>query len=158
MPSNNARTMKIPLVPLAKDSVLLPGVTLRIPISNRPDIPQLLTSLFSRASSRSSKSVLVGCVPINSPFLSKDGQQLLEDSDREGQRALDAVVTDPSQATKGDLFGYGTIARVIGVQGRAKVEPYLLAEGVKRFSVRNVTKESPYFEAEVAPYDEPGMT
>lgn len=158
MASNNStRAMKIPLVPLARDSVLLPGVTLRIPISNRPDIPLLLTSLFSRASSRSSKSpVVVGCVPLNSPYLSKDGQQLLEDADRGGQRSLDTV-TDPSQASKADLFGYGTIAKVIGVQGRAKVEPYLLVEGAKRFSIRKITKESPHFEAEVIPYDEPGM-
>lgn len=156
MASNNARTMKLPLVPLARDSVLLPGVTLRIPITNRPDIPLLLTSLFSRASSRSSKSVLVGCVPLNSPYLSKDGQQLLEDTDREGQRTRDATVTDPSQATKNDLFGYGTIAKVIGVQGRTKAEPYLLVEGAKRFQIRKILKESPYFEAEVIPYDEPG--
>ncbi|KAL1955151.1 hypothetical protein VTO42DRAFT_8966 [Malbranchea cinnamomea] len=156
MTSNNTRTMKIPLVPLPKDSVLLPGVTLRIPITNRPDIPQLLASLFSRASAKSNKSsVLVGCVPLKSPYLSKDGQRLLEDSDREAQHAAETAVTDPSKATKRDLFGYGTIAKVIGVQGRAKVEPYLLVEGAKRFSIRKITKESPYFEAEVVPYDEP---
>lgn len=150
--------MKVPLVPLAKDSVLLPGVTLRIPISNRQDVPLLLTSLFSRASSRSSKSsVVVGCIPLGSPLLSKDGQQLLESPEQETKSHLDTNETDPSQASKGDLFSYGTIAKVIGVQGRSKVEPCLLVEGVKRFSIHKMTKETPYFEAEVVPHEEPGM-
>ena len=149
--------MKVPLVPLAKESVLLPGVTLRIPISNRQDIPLLLTSLFSRASSRSSKSsVVVGCVPLSSPLLSKDGQQLLESREQETNSHLDTNESDPGQASKGDLFSYGTIAKVVGVQGRSKVEPCLLVEGAKRFSIRKITKESPYFEAEVVPHDEPG--
>jgi ATP-dependent Lon protease len=158
MASGNGRTMKLPLVPLARDSVLLPGVTLRIPIANRQDIPLLLTNLFSRASSRSSKSsILVGCVPLDSPFLSKDGQKLLGGAEQDARHSVDQAETDPGNASKSDLFSYGTIARVIGVQGRAKVEPYLVVEGAKRFSIRKIVKEKPYFEAEVAPHDEPGM-
>lgn len=148
MASSNSRTMKLPIIPLAKGTLLLPGTTLRIPLADRPDIPILLTSVFSQSSQRYSNApVIVGCVPLGSPLLSKDGQRLLDNGSKESRRA-----------TKGDLFGYGAVAKVIGVQGRPNAEPYMLVEGAKRLFVRKITKDKPHFEAEVTVYDEPGIS
>ncbi|KAH8705118.1 putative LON domain serine protease [Talaromyces proteolyticus] len=153
MGPNNGKTAKLPLVPLAKDTVLLPGVTMRIPLTNRPDIANLLSSLVNRAKR---DNILIGCVPLASPRLSKDGQQLIEngsDSQNEGFENIDA-----GQARKGDLFNYGTIAKLVGVQRRVYSEPYLLVEGVRRLSVEKVIRERPFFEAEVTANDEPVPT
>ncbi|KKZ67889.1 lon protease like 2, peroxisomal [[Emmonsia] crescens] len=155
MGTNSSRSTSIALLPLARDSVLLPGVTLRIPLSDRPDIPLLLTSLFSKSSSKTGNAAtLVGCVPLNSPFLSKDGKQLLDNVDRASTRSAASRTVEPAKASKHDLFSYGTVAKVVGVQGRPNSEPYLLVEGLRRFSIRKVTNETPFFEADVTLHDE----
>lgn len=149
----NNRT-KIPLVPLAKGSVLLPGVTLRIPVSNRPDLANLLSSLVDKPSRRDANTITFGCVPLSSPFLGRDGQQLLEGADSDSDRKSDYDVIDAGQARKEDLFRYGTIGKVIGVQRRAYSEPFLLVQGQQRFSIKKVLRDRPYFEAEVFLHDE----
>lgn len=156
MGSNNGRATKLPLVPLAKGSVLLPGVTLRIPVSNRPDLANLLSSLVDRPK-RDGSSITFGCIPLSSPFLSRDGQQLLEGSDADETRREEWDSIDAGQARKDDLFGHGTIGKVIGVQRRAYAEPFLLVQGAQRFTVKRILKDRPYFEAEVLPHDEIGM-
>lgn len=157
MGSNNGKTTKLPLIPLPKDSVLLPGVTLRIPVSNRPDIANLLSSFLNRTTSvkRDGNAVTIGCVPLSSPYLSKDGQHLLEDGTESSQR-LEYEAVDPAQARREDLFTYGTVGKVIGVQRRAYAEPYLLVEGARRFTIGRITKERPFLGAEVILLDEPG--
>jgi ATP-dependent Lon protease len=148
-------TATIPLIPLPKDSVLLPGVTLRIPISTRPDVPLLLQSAFSQAAqSRKGSSLTVGCIPLNSPYLSRDGQQLLENNGEDGRRRQERLDIDPAKAAKDDLFRYGTVAKLIGVQGRSNSEPSLLVEGIRRFRVDRVVQQKPYLQAEVTFYDE----
>lgn len=157
MGTNSSRSTSIALLPLARDSVLLPGVTLRIPLSDRPDIPLLLTSLFSKSSSKTGNAAtLVGCVPLNSPFLSTDGKQLLDNVDRASTRSAASRTVEPAKASKHDLFSYGTVAKVVGVQGRPNSEPYLLVEGLRRFSIRKITNETPFFEADVTLHDEIG--
>jgi ATP-dependent Lon protease len=89
--------------------------------------------------------------------LSKDGQQLLEGHDQESKSSSDPVAADVSRVVKEDLFAFGTAAKVIGVQGRANADPYLLVEGIRRFSVRRVTKERPFFEADVVLHEDAGM-
>ncbi|KAJ5832371.1 hypothetical protein N7474_000682 [Penicillium riverlandense] len=153
MGSNNGRATKLPLVPLAKGSVLLPGVTLRIPVSNRPDLANLLSSLVDRPK-RDGSSITFGCIPLSSPFLSRDGQQLLEGSDTDETRREEWDAIDAGQARKDDLFRHGTIGKVIGVQRRAYAEPFLLVQGAQRFTVKRVLKDRPYFEAEVLIHDE----
>ena len=151
-----AATATIPIVPIAKDSVLLPGVNLRVPVSHRPDIPALLSSAFTRSSfSRNASTTLtIGCLPLNSPYLSKDGLQLLESPQNESGRRKERKDINPGKATKEDLFSYGVLAKIIGVQGQPSSEPYLLVEGVQRFRVTRITQERPYFEAEVTFYDD----
>ncbi|KAK2746360.1 hypothetical protein FQN57_003242 [Myotisia sp. PD_48] len=159
MASGNGRTMRIPLIPLAKDSVLFPNTNLRIPLTDRPDIPALLTSLFSKHPKprQNNTPILVGCIPLSSPLLSKDGQLLVGvDEEDERARVLDSLNTIyPATADKNDIFRYGTLAKVLGVQGRAQSEPQLLVEGAKRFAVRKFVREKPFLEAEVIVYDEP---
>jgi ATP-dependent Lon protease len=151
MGSTNGKTTKVPLVPLAKDTVLLPGVTLRISLTNRPDIANLLSSLLTRGKR---DNLLIGCVPLASPRLSRSGQQLIENaSDAQNE---DFENTDAGQARKGDLFQHGTVARIVGVQRRVYSDPYLLVEGVRRFSVVKVLKERPFFEAEVTLHEDVG--
>lgn len=152
------QTAKLPLIPLPKDSVLLPGLTLRIPVANRPDIPILLSSAFTKATSsrRDASSLSVGCVPLNSPFLSRDGQQLLDSKVGESGTKQERIDINPGKASKDDLFTYGTVAKIVGVQGRPSSQPYLLVEGVRRFRIDRFAQERPYFEAEVTYYDEEG--
>ncbi|KAL6248465.1 hypothetical protein RBB50_004720 [Rhinocladiella similis] len=145
----------IPLIPLARDSVLLPGVTLRISVSNRADIPLLLSSAFQRAtrSRVGTASLPVGCVPINSPYLSADGRELLDSSKKESSGHIENDI-DPGNATKKDLFKYGTLAKIIGVQGNSNSDPYLVVEGVQRFRIDKIRHEKPNFEAEVTFYED----
>ncbi|RAO69936.1 uncharacterized protein BHQ10_005948 [Talaromyces amestolkiae] len=151
MGSTNGKTTKLPLVPLAKDTVLLPGVTLRISLNNRPDVANLLSSLVNR-SRRDNSPITIACVPLASPRLSKDGLQLIENGTEPENQEEESV--DAGQARKEDLFKYGALAKVVGVQRRVYSEPYLLVEGVKRLSVVKVLKERPFFEAEVLLHDE----
>lgn len=154
MGSTNGKTTKLPLLPLAKDTVLLPGVTLRISLNNRPDVANLLSSLVNR-SRRDNSPITIACVPLASPRLSKDGLQLIENGTEPENQEEESV--DAGQARKEDLFKYGALAKVVGVQRRVYSEPYLLVEGVKRLSVVKVLKERPFFEAEVLLHDEIGM-
>ncbi|KAK5257828.1 hypothetical protein LTR40_009113, partial [Exophiala xenobiotica] len=145
----------IPLIPLAKDSVLLPGVTLRISVTNRADIPLLLSSAFQRAtrSRGGAASLPIGCVPVNSPYLSADGRELLDSAEKESSGHIEPEV-EPGSATKKDLFKYGTLAKIIGVQGTSNSDPYLVVEGVQRFRIDKIRHEKPNFEAEVTFYED----
>lgn len=149
---------RIALLPLARDSILLPGCTLRIPLSNRPDVPVLLASLFSKSSQqKTSSSTIIGCIPLKSPLLSVDGKQLLDSKAGESGRGKEADHISPAKATANDLFKYGTVAKIIGVQGRPASEPYLLVEGVKRFTVATIIQETPYMEADIRTCDDEGV-
>lgn len=154
MGSNSGRTAKLPLVPLAKGTVLLPGVTLRIPVSNRPDLTNLLSSLVDRPSKRDGTTITFGCVPLSSPFLSRDGQQLIEGDDSDESQKEDYESIDAGQARKDDLFRHGTVGKVIGVQRRAYSEPFLLVQGTQRFTVKKILRDRPYFEGEVQLHEE----
>jgi ATP-dependent Lon protease len=150
---SSGRTIKLPLVPLAKGTVLLPGVQLRIPVSNRPDLTNLLSSLVDKPSKRDSQ-ITFGCIPFNSPFLSRDGLQLIEGDDSDEVQKEEYEAIDAGQARKEDIFSHGTVAKVIGVQRRAYSEPFLLVQGSQRFTVKKFLRDRPYFEAEVALHDE----
>ncbi|RMZ75670.1 hypothetical protein DV737_g5167, partial [Chaetothyriales sp. CBS 132003] len=110
-------TSTIPLIPLARDAVLLPGVTLRIPVSGRADVSLILSSAFQRTRSRTvSTNIPIGC--------------------------------------KEDLFAFGTLAKIAGVQATPGHEAHLIVEGLQRFRIDKVVHERPYFEAEVTFYEE----
>jgi ATP-dependent Lon protease len=139
----------LPIIPLAEGSVLLPGLTLRIPLQGRGDIAAILANIYSKAATPTPdhSSVTVGCLPVNSPYLSSDGQKLLDDGNDSKRRPVAAI--NPAHATKDQLFSVGTLAKVSGVQGKRRGELALVVEGVSRFQVNSFVKDRPYFEAEV---------
>lgn len=149
-------TTTIPIIPLARDGILLPGVALRIPVADRADIPVLLSSAFQRASRTRSGSanIPIGCVPINTRYLSPDGNQLLESDEKESESDSDSEDVDPGKAKREDLFRYGTLAKIIGVQGHPSSQPYIAVEGVQRFRINKFIHDKPYFEAEVTFYED----
>lgn len=152
-------TRTLPLVPLPHSTVLLPGVVARIPLQNRADVAAILAHIYSKASTPrpESNSVTVGCVPLNSPYLSPDGKQLIEYGDAKDNRTA-AGQTDPGLARKPDLFMYGTMARVTGVQGKRPGELNLMVEGVCRFKIGKMVKERPYFEAQVVLHEDEAVS
>lgn len=153
------KPVSLHLIPLAKDTVLLPGIVLRIPVAaNRPDIPALLSNIYSQAATKTTTqrldSINVACVPLSSPLLSRHGQRMISQNDR-SPRPNPRSDIQPSDATKDDLFGYGVAAKISGVEGRGSGEFALLVEGVARIKIEKVTQERPFFQSEVTYiYDE----
>ena len=147
----------LPLLPLARDSVLLPGITLRVPLQHRPDIQALLTSVYSRASTPKldATTVSIGCVPLNSPFLSTDGQNLLEDGDSKRHVRPEMFDVNPAKADQENLFHYGTVAKISGVQGRRQ-DLALIVEGVSRFRIERFTQFKPFISAEITYLEDDG--
>lgn len=146
----SSKSQPLPILPLPKGIVLLPGVTLRIPVAGRSDVLALLTSIYSRSKTPrpDAAAVPIGCVPLSSPLLSSDGQQLIEGQDRPRQEQDDDHWT-PEDVTKEDLFAFGTVGKISGVHGRRLQEMTLVVEGLRRFRIDRVTKEKPFFEANV---------
>lgn len=141
------------IIPLARNTVLLPGIVLRIPIAgNRTDIPALLSNIYSRTASKTprdrSDNANVVCVPLSSPYLTPSGQKVTSQDGR-NSKIGERPEVDPSNATKDDLFRCGVAAKITGVEGRGTGEFALLVEGLTRVRIEEVIKERPYFEAEV---------
>ena len=64
---------------------------------------------------------------------------------------------NPASATKDDIFGLGTAAKISGVEGRGTGEFALLVEGIARVRIHKVTQERPFFEADVSYEYDDGM-
>lgn len=150
-----SKSATLPLIPLVRGSVLLPGTTLRIPVSNRPDIPPLLTSAYAQAAALrgNATSIVLGCVPLNSPLQSAEGQLLIGGPEVQTLAELQDLNRHPSGAEKEDLFEYGTVAKISGVQG-SRSDLVLIVEGVRRFKIHKITQERPFYEAKVTYLDE----
>ncbi|KAI1503871.1 Lon protease C-terminal proteolytic domain-containing protein [Biscogniauxia marginata] len=147
-PPSQSATM--PVIPLAKGSVLFPGSIVRIPVSaSRSDIPALISSVYTRASkgSRRVDQVPVVCVPLSSPLLGPKGQHLLEKSPEKYRELLEA---NTSNIRKDRIYGYGVSAKITGIQGQNGAEFNLLVQGISRVTIDKVTQEQPCFEAKVS--------
>ena len=157
MASNRSRII-IPIIPLARGSVLLPGVTHRIPIQDRADVPALLTAIYADvvSSKRDGSTVVAGCVPLCSPLLSPEGQKLLEDSE-DRVRNTAKQLSDPNQVKlETDMFVYGTTVKITGIQGRRQSELRLVVEGLQRFRIERFTQFKPFVQCEVTIVPEDG--
>ena len=143
----------LPLLPLPRGLVLLPGVTLSVPISNRPDITSLLALVLARANTPRSDAISIGCVPLTSQLLNPEGQNLIEGTHEQNEGGRDIPV---SEARKEDLFRFGTVARISAVQGELSHDAVLVLEGMRRFRVKKVKQRRPFFEAEVTYIEEQG--
>ncbi|KAI0435323.1 ATP-dependent protease La [Xylaria sp. FL1042] len=148
----------VPVVPLAKGTVLFPGSLLRIPVPpSRSDIPALISNVYTRASkgSRRVDQVPVACVPLTSPLLSRRGQLLLEKDrgqllrEKDPEQYNDLLEPDNRNLKKDRLYGYGVTAKITGIQGQNGAEFILLVQGISRVSVDKVTQDQPFFEAKV---------
>ena len=82
---------------------------------------------------------------------------MLEDGGRKRVRTIDNDETNPGDADHRDLFMYGTVAKISGVQGRRADDLSLIVEGIRRFRIDRFTQMRPYFEAEVAYLDDEGI-
>lgn len=145
---DTAKSTSLPVIPLPKGTVLLPGIAMMISVSaSRPDIHSLLADIYSKGGWKGQKMkyINVACVPLNSPYLTRHGQKMIS---RDGQ-ALPSKDVQPETARKEDLFGYGVAAKIKSVQGQNAEDISLLVEGIARIRVDNVTQERPYFEADV---------
>ncbi|XTI83508.1 ATP-dependent protease-like protein La [Cenococcum geophilum] len=145
---SKAEPKVLPILPLTSPSVLLPGVTLRVPITNRADVTAVLAKIYSRATTaKPDATITVGCVPLNSTLVSKNGKLLLDEGDGDARTKGKAVYeSDPVVAKNKDLFGFGCVAKVSGVQGRRQGELALVVEGLGRFRIEKILQEKPYFE------------
>ncbi|KAH7395127.1 ATP-dependent protease-like protein La [Phaeosphaeria sp. MPI-PUGE-AT-0046c] len=146
-------TKVLPLIPLAPPLAVLPGTTLKIPITNRSDVAAILAKIYSISpTAKPDASITVACVPLNSNTISpQDGRLLIEDGAKTGNTVYES---DPMQATKKDVFGYACVAKISGVQGRRQGDLSLIVEGLERVQVLDVVQERPYFEGELAAVDE----
>lgn len=150
-PSHSAT---LPIIPLPHGIVLLPGTIQRIPVSpSRPDIPALLSTVFTRAAASGSngriETVPIACVPQArlSPLMGPNGQLLIEN----GERDYSKVAQDDSgrKISKSDLFSCGVAAKITGVEGRGTGDFSLIVEGVTRVKVEKIYQTQPYFEGKV---------
>lgn len=144
----------LPILPLLNGSVLLPGVILRIPVSDRPDAALLISSQ-AKTSKGDLGALSLGCVPLILSKTEEEDQKSTTGSYPSDFEELESLDTKAS-IRKGDLFGYGTLARITGVQG-TRSELILTVQGVSRFKINRVTKVQPFFEAKVTHFDENGM-
>jgi ATP-dependent Lon protease len=146
------------MIPLAPPLAVLPGTTLKIPITNRADVAAILAKIYSISpTAKPDAAITVACVPLNSNQLSgRDGKLLIEDGShhKEGE----GFEQDPVLATKKDIFGYACIAKVSGVQGRRQGELSLVVEGLERVRVEEVVQERPYFEGVLGTVEELGTS
>lgn len=133
--------------------MLLPGVTLSIPILNRPDIASILALVLARGHTPRSDATSIGCVPLTSQLLNSEGQNLIQGKNEPNGRRAEVSA---GEARKEDLFRYGTVARISALQGGLSQDAVLVLEGVKRFRINKIKQRKPFFEAEVTYIDEQG--
>lgn len=155
-PSKTRATKVLPLIPLAPPLAVLPGTTLKVPITNRADVAAILAKIYSISpTAKPDAAITVACVPLCSNQLSRHGTLLIEEG-KDGKSVKGKVVfeSDPVNATKRDIFGYGCIAKVSGVQGVRQGDLSLIVEGLERVEIVDVLQERPYFEGELRGVDE----
>lgn len=145
------QTATLPLIPLARGSILLPGLVQRIPVtSSRPDIPALLAHVYERAATKGPDgridSVPIACVPVSSPLVGPNGQRITDAEEIDDSQIEDV---NPGSAKKADLYNFGVAAKIIGIDGRGTGEFALRVEGTTRIRVDNITRERPFFEGKV---------
>ena len=154
------QTAKLPLIPLARGTILLPGLVQRIAVnSTRPDIPALLALVYERTAAKGPDGridgIPIACVPVSSPLVGPKGQLLIEDAEDIDSSQIEDI--NPGTAKKKDLYNFGVAAKIIGIDGRGTGEFALRVEGTSRIRVESITRERPYFEAKVTYFTDEGV-
>lgn len=151
----------LPIIPLARGSVLLPGLVQRVTVSSsRPDIPALLAHVYERAATKGPDAridgVPIACVPMASPLVGPNGQLLIGEGEDVDSAGIEDV--NPGSAKKGDLFNFGVAAKIIGIDGRGSGEFALRVEGTSRIRVDGINRERPFFEGKVVHFTDDGKS
>lgn len=135
----------LPLLPLPAGMVLLPGVTLRVPIADRADILPLLGHVFNEAknvrksiSEQEPRSAIVGCVHVRPASKDQDHQSVTSSTN-----------VPLEQRIKQDFSEFGTTAKVIGLDQPILGGLSLVVEGLRRFRLVSITRVKPFFEGAV---------
>jgi len=144
----------IPLLPLPYDTVLFPSRKLQFSASNRPDVIAIIAEYYNRAftsTNAGSKSTVIGCVPLRSPYLNGDGQRLIEDGKDTPKRT-----PKDGPLKQDDLFNYGVLATIGSVEGKRTGKLQIVVEGLQRFKLEEIVQEKPYLAAKVKTYADEG--
>ncbi|KAI9679415.1 MAG: hypothetical protein M1817_005437 [Caeruleum heppii] len=149
----------LPIIHLGRETVLLPGIVLRIPVTARPDILAPFSEAHDRSAAITKKRkpdiapILVACVPLKSKLLSDDGQHLIEDASTKDVHGTDEVPASVGGISRRDLFGYGTCAKVTPMHSGPGSNA-LVVEGLYRIKLNKVHQQQNYLEAHVSYQDE----
>lgn len=151
------QTASLPIVPLPRGSVLLPGLVQRVTVTaSRPDIPALLAHVYERAATKGPDgridAVPIACVPLASPHVGPNGQLLISNGEELDSTQMEEV--NPGSARKTDLYNFGVAARIVGIDGRGQGEFALRVEGTARVRVETISQERPFFEGTVTYFND----
>lgn len=154
-----SQTTTLPLIPLARGSVLLPGLVQRITVtSSRADIPALLAHVYEQAATQGPNaridSIPIACIPLSSPLVGPNGQLLLNNGEEPDTSQLQEI--NPGAASKSDLYNFGVAAKIVGIDGRGSGEFSLRVEGTSRIRVEAISRERPFFEGKVTYFEDEG--
>jgi ATP-dependent Lon protease len=92
-------------------------------------------------------SIPIACVPVSSPFIGPTGQLLINNGEEIDTSQLAEI--NPGSAKKADVFGFGVVAKIVGIDGRGAGEFALRVEGTCRLRVDNISRERPFFQGKV---------
>lgn len=143
-----SRVHTYPVIPLPYGTVLFPGKTLHISPQDRQDVIAIIVKYHNGTLRPKTKesSPVISCFPLRSPFLSADGERLIQDPAK-GEPSHPQP--DVTRASKDDLLDFGCVARVSGIRGGRRGDVALAVDGLHRCKLEKVTSETPHFEASV---------
>lgn len=146
-----------PIIPLPYDTVPVPGRKLHIGSVNRPDIVAIIANYYNGAFGNKTQdnSAALGCIPLRSPYLGPDGHKLIESTSKNDR--AERQVPDPAHATKDDLFNYGVLAKIQGIEGGRTGEIKLVLDCTTRFRVDKFTQDKPYIQARCQVFKDEGQ-
>lgn len=136
------RPNPIPIFPLPNDVVLLPGLLIRVPVRGSSYLQDLGSCIQERAQVIKTGQDLkridlcFGCVPLRSTA------------------ASDADIAGPG--VQESLFGFGTLAEILGVEDRGTAKTAVVIRGISRIKVERFTKVENPLMAEVTYHDDQG--
>lgn len=151
-PAASIPAANLPILPLAKGTVLYPGSVLRVPVPpSRSDVPALLSTVYTRASKSQLRvdQVPIICVPLSSPLVTRRNQNLFEENPNKYNELLEA---NAKNVKKERLYGYGVQAKINAIQGQSDAEFSLVVQGIARVIIEKVTQDQPFFEAKIVPH------
>lgn len=130
-------TSRIPIITVGDGVVPFPGVSLRVPLSDRPDVVAQLTHLLrNEAANPSSNGLVLGLVPVSASAVLAPSSPDLK----------------PGRRTHTDLADYGTTVKIraIRIDSAATATAQMLVEGMHRFKVSRIVQTDPHLSADVS--------